>query len=348
MTTQPAPIAATKTPQQVATTRFAYVGIVVPAVLTLLALAAQLRWFADAPNPLAVHWSGASPDNAGSPWVYVVSTLLLGFGLSGWLWATALPRMRRGASGWSFRFLASTALGMAAFGAVSMAGSVYMQRGLESWTEAPNILPLIVVALIIGVAAGFGGWFAQPKQVLELESTPGSPVALGRDERAVWVGTVRSSKKLVIGIVSLIALTLAFAFVAWLTGDFAVMWWLVFVAVILGVAAMATLEADVRVDTGGVEVRGPAGFPRSHTPLANIASASVVQVEAMGAFGGWGWRRIPGVQGVIMRSGEALRLERTHGPALVVTIDDAATAAGLIDALKARPDAGARFGVDKD
>jgi len=318
-----------------------------PAILTLAALAAQLQWLAEAPDPLAVHWSGSTPDASGARWVYPLLTVLLGFGLSAWLWATALPRMRRGARGWSFRFLAAIAVGMATFGAIAMTGAVYVQRGLDSWTEAPSILPMMLWGLVVGIGAGILGWFIQPKQATEFETSPGADVELAEGERAVWVGTVHSPKPLVITIIVAIVVTLVAAFALWLSGDFGVMWALLGVAVILGVSGMAMLEADVRVDASGVEVRGPAGLPRSHIALANVTSANVVQVEALGSFGGWGWRRVPGAQGVILRSGEALRVERTNGPALVVTIDDAATAAGLIEALKARPDAAAGQGADE-
>ena len=61
-----------------------------------------------------------------------------------------------------------------------------------------------------------------------------------------------------------------------------------------------------------------------------------ITVEALGAFGGWGWRRVPGALGVVLRNGEALRVERKQGHALVVTVEDAATAAALVNALAAR------------
>jgi len=83
-------------------------------------------------------------------------------------------------------------------------------------------------------------------------------------------------------------------------------------------------------------VRGPAGWPRSRIALNEVATATAVNVEALGSFGGWGWRRVPGALGVVLRSGEALRVERKEGHALVVTVDDAATAAALLTALASR------------
>lgn len=62
--------------------RFAYVGIVVPAMFTLAALAAQFAWLPETPDPLATHWSGSGPNGSGPGWTYPLITLLMGFGLS--------------------------------------------------------------------------------------------------------------------------------------------------------------------------------------------------------------------------------------------------------------------------
>lgn len=316
--------------------RFAQVGVVVPAILTLAALASQFAWLPDTPDPLATHWSGSGPDGSGPGWTYPLITLFLGFGLSVWLWLSGLPRLRRGSRGWSFRFLAAIALGLSAFGAVSMSWSVAMQRGLESWTDAPSVLPAILVGAVVGLAAGAIGWVVQPHQGMAFDALPAARIELGSSERAVWVGAARASRGVVATMIIVIVLIVAGAVAAWIAGAFAAMWIMIGVVVLLGALTLTTLEADVRVDAAGVEVRGPAGFPRTRVPLAEVASATAITVEALGAYGGWGWRFVPGSMGVILRSGGALRVERTNGHALVVTVDDAATAAALLAALVAR------------
>lgn len=316
--------------------RFAWVGIVVPGILTALALSAQLRWLPDTPNPIAVHWGSGGADGSGPRWVFPLLTLMLGFGMSAWLWCSALRRLRRGARGWSFRFLAAMALGMAAFGTVAMSYSVKVQVGLVSWQDAPQIAGGLLIAAAIGAVAGLMGWLVQPKQTAMFQELPTPSVELADSERAVWLGAVRSGAVLVAVLVIGIVLVAAGAVAFWVVANYAAMIILAALAMLLTVLALTMLEADVRVDSGGVDVRGPAGLPRIRVPLDNVASAQAVNIEAIGSFGGFGWRRIPGAQGVIMRSGEALRVERKEGPALVITVDDAATAAALLDALKAR------------
>jgi hypothetical protein len=54
-------------------------------------------------------------------------------------------------------------------------------------------------------------------------------------------------------------------------------------------------------------------------------------------FGGWGWRVGRGGRvGVVTRKGEGLLVERTGGRSIVVTVDGAAGAAGLLNALADR------------
>ena len=60
--------------------------------------------------------------------------------------------------------------------------------------------------------------------------------------------------------------------------------------------------------------------------------AEVEQVNPM-AYGGWGYRLRPGVRAVVTRGGEALRLVRTGKADLVLTVDDAATGAGVINSI---------------
>ena len=63
----------------------------------------------------------------------------------------------------------------------------------------------------------------------------------------------------------------------------------------------------------------------------------------MGEFGGWGLRlSVEGRFGVVLRQGEAIEVTRANGRRFLVTVDDAATGAALLQALIAR-DASARL-----
>ena len=68
-----------------------------------------------------------------------------------------------------------------------------------------------------------------------------------------------------------------------------------------------------------------------------IDRVEAVQVNPMGEFGGWGLRWAPGGGfGVVLRSGPGIRVRRTGGKVFTVTVDDAATGAALLEALRVR------------
>ncbi|MNY73206.1 hypothetical protein D3C86_2119390 [compost metagenome] len=57
----------------------------------------------------------------------------------------------------------------------------------------------------------------------------------------------------------------------------------------------------------------------------------------MGEFGGWGLRLSTDRRfGVVLRSGEAIEVLRRSGKRFVVTVEDAATGAALLEALVER------------
>jgi hypothetical protein len=60
----------------------------------------------------------------------------------------------------------------------------------------------------------------------------------------------------------------------------------------------------------------------------------VVSVAPLGDYGGLGLRHRRGVTAVATRGGEALEVTRADGRRLVLTVDDAATAAGVLQALR--------------
>ena len=65
--------------------------------------------------------------------------------------------------------------------------------------------------------------------------------------------------------------------------------------------------------------------------------ASVIDVSPLRDFGGWGWRVGHGGRtGIVLRSGEALLVEQTGGRSLVITVEDAAQGAALLNTMAVR------------
>lgn len=111
-------------------------------------------------------------------------------------------------------------------------------------------------------------------------------------------------------------------------------WWMLLVTAALLVLAAATLSWVARADETGLTVRSALGVPRSHIPLDEMVEARATTVRCFRDFGSWGWRTaLDGRTGVVLRSGDTLEVTRTGGSVFVVTVDDAATGAALLNTL---------------
>jgi hypothetical protein len=109
------------------------------------------------------------------------------------------------------------------------------------------------------------------------------------------------------------------------------------VVALAGLVVGSSLAARVWVDRRGLTVRAPLGFPAVTIPLDEIAAVDVIQVSALGDYGGWGWRiGRRGRPGVVFHSGDALQVTRGDGRRFVVTVDGAQEAAALLTSLTDR------------
>jgi hypothetical protein len=91
---------------------------------------------------------------------------------------------------------------------------------------------------------------------------------------------------------------------------------------------------SVRVSVGPTGLRagfGPLGWPRLRVELSEVTSVTIEDVVPM-VYGGWGYRMLPGVRAIVIRSGEGLRVGRRGRSDLVITVDDAEVAAGVLAA----------------
>jgi hypothetical protein len=98
-------------------------------------------------------------------------------------------------------------------------------------------------------------------------------------------------------------------------------------------------ELHARVDDRGLAVGfGPIAWPRIHVALADIRTARAIDVEPL-KHGGWGYRgslTVFGKAAAIVRGGDGLELQLDGNRTLIVSTDDAATAAGLLNDLVRR------------
>lgn len=326
-------------PRSTAVRRFMLVAITLPAALTLLSLIVQLAVLPALPDPIAVHWGMVGgPNGFGPVWVPLVLTIAVGLGLPLLLAASALTGLRRGDRGTTYRLLGAVALGESMLIAVLVTWTTLMQTGLADAADAPAATLPAVVAFVAAAGAGLLGWRLQPDEPYR-PSEPVDPgrVALEPTERVVWLQNVRIavSAMIVLGIALLVIVaSLVFTIVA---APLPVVLMMAAVTLLMVVALATATAFHVRVDASGLSVTSVFGFPRIHIPLQDIEQVSAVHVSPLGEFGGWGLRwALRGGFGVVLRTGEGIRVRRRSGKVFTVTVDDAQTGAAALEALAAR------------
>lgn len=320
--------------------RFVIVALVVPSILTIATIALQFSWRNDLPDPIATHWgpSGTADGFGGLATILIVAAVL-GLGLPALIAATTLPLLVRGARGANFRLMASIAVGLSTLSAVLNTWTVDLQRGLADAHDAPSILPALVAGFCAAALAGVAGWVFQPRQraVVPGVSHP-LPLSLAKDERAVWMRMATMAKPFrILLVVILVCLGLASSGL-WFSGQTAAAWIYLGTMALVALAMATTTAFHVRVDHTGLSAVSALGVVRIRVAIADVVDAGVAHVNGFAEFGGWGIRQRPGALGIILRNGESLQVTRRNGRRLVITVDDAATAAALLMAFAARVD----------
>ncbi|TVR26668.1 MAG: DUF1648 domain-containing protein [Nitriliruptor sp.] len=190
------------------------------------------------------------------------------------------------------------------------------------------------VALLAGMLLGV------PVAVLAREQPHGQaaagppPTDLGRlpsGSPAVWRSAPLTSRGLII---VMAILSLVFLVPAFIVGPFGEGFWLLLLAVACCVPALLSARVRVHIDHDGLHVRG-LGVRLVHVPVAEVAYAAVIDhLDAFWEFGGWGLRvDVHGRTGIVSRAGQALRVVRGDDTELLITVDDAATAAATLNTL---------------
>ena len=303
------------------------------AALALLLAAALVAasWADELPDPVAVHWSGnGGPDGYSS----LAGAIGVGLGIGAacvvlfsaitWFWGrTASTR----------RMMAATTVWTAGLIALALVGILDQQRGLTDAHQAGAITGVVLVAVLVpllpSVAAALLVHPDPPLPATGAVAGDAPRATLGRDERGAWVGRA-SGRALPVVVLGTTILLVAVAVAAQL-------WFLLAVALALTVLLLTMASFHVRVSAAGLTVRSTFGWPRTTVPADEVERADVVQVRPVHDFGGYGWRLgRQGRTGVVVRAGEALEVTRTGGRALVVTVDDAADAAALLNTMAER------------
>lgn len=313
-------------------------GLVVPLMVVALGAVVAASWRDELPSRVATHWGSGGPDGFSSLTALLVGSVVgsLVFVVAFWssaFWAGRVRSVRQVAVGLN--------VGVATLVAGLLVGTLGPQRGLADGAEVGSVGGAIAAAVAAAAALGTVAALLAPRDIpspeLDQPRDDAPRLPLEADERAVWVRRTASSTGVVI-----VLLAAALVTAATLSAG---TWWLLLVPVALVLLSLAMFSWTVTVDVTGLTVRSTLGVPSKHLPLEEIVDASVDDVVPLRDFGGYGWRTsTDGRTGVVIRGGETLEVRSTGGRRFVVTVDDAATAASLLNAYADRHRASAPAG----
>jgi hypothetical protein len=312
--------------------RLALVAVLVPFALAVTAVALQLAWLPDLPASVITHWAfDGAPDASAPSWTMPLLTGIVGVGIPALFGAILAAGAGPCGPTATHKLLAVASVFAVTLIGVGLTGSLAIQRGVAD--ERPDVLPVVLGGLAAAFLLAAAGWFVLP-QAVPGGSVAGAPVPVvpvAPGERVAWVGIARFGTGVLIalgGTVVLVTGVIVFAIAV--TGS----WWYALIPVVVALAVLGTSVWRVRVDGSGLTVRGALGWPQYRVALGELESAGVSEITPLGEFGGYGVRFGLGRRlGIVTRAGEALEVTRRDGRAVVVTVDDAATAAGLLNAL---------------
>lgn len=313
------------------TTRFALGTVVLPLLMAAASVLVTFSFLNELPDPVATHWGAEGVDGfsgrASAPWIGggLAAAFGVGMGLVFLAASRKAPQLLRAAG--------AMACGLTGFIATIGVASLWIQRGLEDARNASDSAGPVGVALLGGALGAALGAIVTPGQVPGAahaeEPVPADAPRAELDPTAGdWTRWVVSVPLLLVVLGSGLLGTVVLI----LVGMRGATPWL-----LMGVPSLLALSMGafrVRIGQDGLVVRSLVGVPRFTVPLCEIAQAEVSTVSPLRDYGGWGIRANgKGGFGVIMRSGEALQVRRGDGSRYVVTMDDARTAAGLLNTL---------------
>jgi hypothetical protein len=276
---------------------------------------------------LIVHWA-TGPDRSGPWWTYAVLVAAIGFPVIAFIGFFIVRATRMaGMNAW----MPATAIGITVFHSVGMGvGSVVL--------NASRLAPALPLGggAVLAVAAAYLTW-----RLLPCEAPPGTGVEaadrlpIRPGEVAGWTGKV----DLPAWFASLIAAVAAALTVLGVLLLLTVGWkvWPIFVSPLaLLLVLLVTGQFVVTAGPRGFVVRSALGWPRLSVPAASLAKAGVVQIDPLSDFGGWGIRWVVGPSrkgrwGIVTHRGPGLEVVRRDGRSIVVTVDDAGTAAAVLE-----------------
>ena len=327
------------TPDQIRSirTRAVIIGGAVPLGIAAIATLLIVSWMPDLPDPVAVHWNWSGPDDYGSVWVVALMppVVALSFGVFavGAVWRS----MPSGLFSRRQKLMLATSVWLSALVSVVAVGSLAIQRGLDDASQAGGVGAIMGLGFAAGFVLAVPAWFLLPPADTTVDQgTEPPPIQISATEQLFWYRTVSIARVGLVVIFAALAVAVGSVVLTATLAPAGTGFALGCLVVVLPIALM-TVFWRITVDDRGLSVRSVLGWPRVLIRPDAIKGVRVVEVNPSSDFGGWGWRYDgAGRSGIVLRAGEAIEVTRRNGKRFVVTVEDAATGAGVLAALVQR------------
>ncbi len=257
------------------------------------------------------------------------TTLVLAGGAAAACTLLRLPVVARRAMAWTVTWVAVWLGGM-------QVGALLRLVDATDAMASGSINSSTTLALLAGMLLGVPVAALAREHPHAIPATAPPPAGLPRlpaDGDPTWRSAPLTSRAV---IVVLVATGLLLVIPGVVVGPFGEGAWLLLAVATLAPATVCA-RVHVDIDRDGLHVRG-LGVRFAHVPIAEVASADVVEhLDPLWEFGGWGLRvDMHGRTGIVSRAGPALRVVRGDDTELLITVDDAATAAATLHTLADR------------
>ncbi|MEO7122135.1 MAG: hypothetical protein ABI400_03245 [Lacisediminihabitans sp.] len=310
-------------------------AIWVPLAVVIISEAAILIVGATGKSQLIVHW-GPGSGRYGPWWTYAILVAAIGFPVIAFMgFFIARATRMAGMNAW--------------IPAIAIAVTVFHALGLGVGSVVLNASPLapalpLAGGAVLAIVAALLTWRLLPLEAAAdsaVQAADRLPVKAG--EVAAWTGKLDLPAWFVSLIAGIAAILVGLGVLLVLTRGWHI-WPVFFAPTVLFLVILLTAQFSVTAGPRGFVVRSAIGWPRLSVPVSELAKAGVVAVDPLADFGGWGIRWVVGPSrkgrwGVVTRRGPGLEVVRSDGRSIVVTVDDAGTAAAILETYVKQRDA---------
>lgn len=303
------------------------VGMGFAVLATSLVSLWVLAVFDRLPEQVATHWGITGPDGF-APRSSVWESLRLSLALTlvlGLVFVFTMP-----ANGRSANVSAGITAGLGTFFGLLFGGTVALQASfgadhpllLHIWWLAPALLLALGVGILAGRVVG-----TAPPRPPATGIPPRSARMPERDHRRSWQSKVDLHPA--VWLILLVPLAI-FVIIGVGVGS-----WILPVVMTAVVAAplAGVWRWHVIVDAKGLTCRNFLGWPTLHHALAEIEIAESIDFVGAFTYGGPGLRITRKGERLVLRGGQALRVELSDGTDFIVTVQEADVAAKLLNTL---------------